>query len=363
LLAAVAVIFVSVCLLTSPETREEAPPEEELLWNLEMKVTDVTPTDLTVEFIQHGEFPGSEGAVLRYGNGYILQVNRGGEWVDVEILSHEESTTWNLVAFPIDLNGTSICYVNWSLRHGQLPTGHYRIGKAVTLFRAAGDYDEQTFHAEFIVYEDTAWEMDLTGEEYLEMCRDAVAEFQSRENYHVRETLVRWISDRDAGREYAAYWRCGDDWARQFYIPVTEEMFSHLCYQGGFFSRYQQEDGSGTWKAANGTDCGTYSEPWLSRLDWDAQKIAFRHVEQVGELLHIYATVYAAPEFKGYEDAEQYDMGFFFDKDGNLHTAMMGYLEGDVQMISDLRIENTLEANIREKLDQIAADRFAETAE
>ena len=42
LLAVIAVIFVSVCLLTSPEAKEEAQ-EEDLKWNLEMKATDVTP--------------------------------------------------------------------------------------------------------------------------------------------------------------------------------------------------------------------------------------------------------------------------------------------------------------------------------
>ena len=135
LAAVIAVAFVAVCLLTSPG--EEQPPEEPDTnpWNLEMQVSDVTPGGLTVKFIQSGEFPGCENAVLQYGNAYTLEVNRDGQWVDVEIIPNTESATYNLVVFPMVLNATTDCHVNWELRHGKLPTGHYRIAMPVTLFR------------------------------------------------------------------------------------------------------------------------------------------------------------------------------------------------------------------------------------
>ena len=360
LLAVIAVIFVSVCLLTSPKNQEEAPPEEELSWNLKMKVSDVTSTGLTVEFIQQGPFKGYDRAELQFGSHYTLQRQENGQWVDVEMLPQEHDIGWTMEAYIIKRDDTTRQHIDWEWLYGALPTGHYRIGKTVSLFRSAGNYDEQIFYAEFVVFEDSAWNMEKTGEEYLEMCRNAVAEFQSRENYHVTEILVYYTNNRETGREHASYWHHGDDWAWQFYAARTEETRTNLYYQGDYCIRVQKENEVPRWDLFGDTDYGRCSEPWLSRLDWDAQQITFVHVEQVGDLLHIFLTVHAAPEFDGYENVTAYTVGFFFDQSGNLHTAIMGGLDGVVHMMSDLRIQTTQDNNIREKLDMIAAERFAE---
>lgn len=41
--------------------------------------------------------------------------------------------------------------VSWETLYGSLPTGHYRIGKEITDFRAGGDYDKYNCYAEFTV--------------------------------------------------------------------------------------------------------------------------------------------------------------------------------------------------------------------
>ena len=354
LLAVIAVIFVSVCLLTSPENREEAPPEEELLWNLEMKVTDVTPTGLTVEFVQQGPFKGYDRAELQYGSHYFLQRQENGQWADVEMLPQEYDVAWTMEAYIIKRDNTTRQKIAWEWLYGQLPTGHYRIGKTVTLFRNAGDADEQTLYAEFVVFEDSAWNMEMTGEEYLALCRSAVEAFQEQECCHISETLVYSINEKENARDYCTYWRAGENWLRDSQAAKLRENTDVLYYAGDLYLRRNAE---ANWTKADGG--AGYDRVWLEMFNWDAQQIVFTHAEQVKDVLHVFVTVKATPPMLGWDDVDEYMLGFFFDTDGNLQSALMGCTRGKIGVMFDLRMNPTTAQSIRTKLEQTGEECLA----
>lgn len=353
LIAVIAVIFVAVCLLTSPAKDETPESAADNAWNLEMKVANVSPSGAQVQFIQTGIFPGSDRAQLMYGTEYTLERQVDGQWVEVEKLPQENAIGWATVAYLIEWNSTNAHNVNWEWLYGALPTGHYRIGKTVTLDYTLDEDENQTFYAEFVVFEDSAWNMEKTGEEYLAMCRDAVAEFQSRESYHISETLVYSINEKEDSRDYCAYWRDGKDWMRESYATKKRENTDVLYYEGELYLRRQAEAG---WSKIDGG--AGYDRVWLEWLNWDAQQIVFTHAEPVEDMLHVFVTVKATPPTVGWEDVEEYMLGFFFDRSGRMTSALMGCSREEIGFMSDLRFENTPEANIREKLDAMAAERF-----
>lgn len=195
--------------------------------------------------------------------------------------------------------------------------------------------------------------MQLTGEEYLAMCRDAVAEFQSRESYHVSETLVYSWMEKEEDRDYCAHWRDGNDRLTECYATKRRENTDVLYYEGELYLRENAQAG---WTKLEGGP--GYDRIWLETLDWDAQQIVFTHAEPVKDMLHIFVTVKAAPPISGWEDVEEYMLGFFFDRSGRMTSALMGCTRDGIGIMSDLRMETTPEANIREKLDRMAAERF-----
>ena len=361
LLAVAAVIFVSVCLLTSPENKEEAPPEEELRWNLEMQVTDVTPSGATVEFIQQGDFPDRGAATLQFGTHYTLERLENGQWAEVEMLPQEYDVAWTMEAYMIEIGKTATRRENWEWLYGELPAGHYRIGKDVDLFRTTGDWDSEMFYAEFDIAqtepEQPAWTMDMTEEEYLAMCRDAVAEIQSREQFHISETLVYYKNDNEDSRSNVTFWRDGKNWLRESYVTRMRENRNMLYYDGMMYMQWQKEGEEAAWNLVDSSDGDLKGMTWLHWLRWDSQSVTFEAAEEKEEELLISVIVEGTPPTLGWDDVQEYNVQFVFDKVGNMNRATMTAYRGNIKVIDELTIETTMFSIIHNKLENVAAQR------
>ena len=320
LLAVVAVVFVSVCLLTSPEGQENEPPEE-VSWNLEMKVTDVTPSGARVEFIQSGPFWGYDRAELKFGTYYSLEKWTGENWEPVEIQYQENDIGWTTQAFLINRNDTTSQQVNWAWLYGELPPGRYMIGKSVDLFRGTGDSEIKMFWAEFTIEEPepTAWSPDMTEEEYLDWCRNAVAELQSRNQFHISETLAYFRGETEDSRSNVTFWRDGENWLRQSYVTRMRENRNYLFYYDGSYLQRQKEGDEAVWDMSDGACVGVDGNPWLWLLRWDNQPVVFEGTVQEGEERKVSVTVHATPPTVGWDEIQEYNILFFFDKNGNLY--------------------------------------------
>jgi hypothetical protein len=96
-----------------------------------------------------------------------------------------------------------------------------------------------------------------------------------------------------------------------------------------------------------------YCEPWLCRLDWDKETIAFEGTVMEGDELKVCVTVHRTPHELGLNDALEYQVLFYFDSQCKLIRAIMGAEQNGTRAISDLTIENTLASNIHNKLETI----------
>lgn len=135
---------------------EDASPEEDALCGypraennlgVQLSVTNVTPTGLTLICNQSGGEPTGE---LQTGMTYFLEQEVDGAWQTVEPV---DSMDWDDVALIIEKDGKTEWNIGWSLLYGELPAGKYRIGKEIMDFRAANDYDICTSYAEFEIIE------------------------------------------------------------------------------------------------------------------------------------------------------------------------------------------------------------------
>ena len=92
---------------------------------------DVTPNGLTLVCTQSGGTPTGE---LHTGSPFWLEVYSEGNWFPVK--DDMEDVLWTMEAWSIPRNKRVEWNVSWEPLYGSLPTGHYRIGKEITDFRA-----------------------------------------------------------------------------------------------------------------------------------------------------------------------------------------------------------------------------------
>ena len=119
-------------------------------WGLTLTAGSPSPTGVLLHFIQAGGAPTGE---LHYGSRYWLEREKDeGGWTKVpNILEPGVNLFWTDEAYSIPMDGQTSQEEDWSWLYGELPPGRYRIGKEVTDFRKAGDYDKRTYYAEFFV--------------------------------------------------------------------------------------------------------------------------------------------------------------------------------------------------------------------
>ncbi len=94
---------------------------------VQMRVTNVTPTGLTVHFEQYDKRDCGE---LIYGDGYYLQVQNGSDWEDVPAVI--ENWGFNDIAYTLQPEGKAEQQIDWEWLYGTLSPGTYRITKILT---------------------------------------------------------------------------------------------------------------------------------------------------------------------------------------------------------------------------------------
>ena len=360
LLAVAAILFVSVCLLTSPENQVEEP-EEETKWNLEMEVSNVSPSGATVNFIQNGPFAGYDQAELQFGSDYSLEKWTGDNWEPVEMLPQEYDVAWTMEAYIINRNGTTAQHIDWAWLYGELPPGRYMLGKSVDLFRGTGDSEINMFWAEFVIEEPKQlrpiWDENMMEEDYLAICRDAVAELQSREQCHISETLAYFRGETEDSRNYIAFWKDGENWLRESYVTQMRENRNLLFYDGLLHIQRQKEGEEAVWDLVDAAKPEQHGMNWLHWLRLEERDVIFDAAGPVEDEFRVSVRVCDTPPALGWDDIQEFDLLFIFDEAGNLTRVIMGAVRGNLKVIDDMKIETTLAGNIHSKMEQFAAQR------
>lgn len=118
--------------------------ESENDWGIELNVSHLTASGLTIECTQSGGNPSGE---LQTGSYYVVERKTDEGWESVDYLI--ENVGWTEEAWTIPKEETVKWEVDWEWLYGKLPEGHYRIGKEIMDFRGTGDYDIVLLYAEF----------------------------------------------------------------------------------------------------------------------------------------------------------------------------------------------------------------------
>ena len=114
-------------------------------WGISICAEDVTPKGMTLKIMQSG---GNPSGNLETGVGYSLTMHSDGEWQPVET---KAPVIWTLVAYDIKKNDITEMKVDWQNTYGTLKPGDYCLKKEIMDFRAAGDYDTETYEVYFTI--------------------------------------------------------------------------------------------------------------------------------------------------------------------------------------------------------------------
>ena len=138
---------------TVPATSVAAEVLDHADWGVSLKPDRVSPIGATALFVYSGTVPGEEGAELTYGDFLSLDVMTDGCWVPCEELAGFDYFVGDS-SYPV-VDGYGMVH-EWPERFGELPDGHYRLGKQVTLIRADGSSESRMVYGEFQI-PDSIW--------------------------------------------------------------------------------------------------------------------------------------------------------------------------------------------------------------
>jgi len=117
-------------------------PADEADWGVSIQPERVSRTGATATFVWHTS-PDTE---LTYGDFLALERYENGSWVPVEEQPGFEYFVSDS-SYPV-VNGYGMVH-EWGIRFGELPDGHYRMGKRVTQTEADGTKVERIIYGEF----------------------------------------------------------------------------------------------------------------------------------------------------------------------------------------------------------------------
>ena len=127
------------------------PPEFmifEETWGITLTAEKITSTSAIIKCMQSAGEPTGE---LHTGSWYILENwTQENGWKEMPYVIDGE-IGWTQEAWIIPMNDSCEWEINWEWLYGKLPIGKYRIGKEITDFRAAGDYDKAVYFVEFTI--------------------------------------------------------------------------------------------------------------------------------------------------------------------------------------------------------------------
>ena len=133
------------------------PADENTTLGVSVTIEEFSPTGITLLFRQKET---SNGYVLYGGNDYFLQRKTGDDgWED---LPTRENPTFAEGSY--DLLNIRRHKIDWEWLYGTLPTGHYRIGKRVSLNEGGIRYNAGTVYAEFEIDSSQSTPLTITAE-------------------------------------------------------------------------------------------------------------------------------------------------------------------------------------------------------
>ena len=137
-------IAVSTAACTTGSTSGQPDPDTPTNdWGITLNLENVTCSGATIVCKQSGGVPTGR---LQTGSYYVItRLGPDNNWEPLR----EGETVWTMEAYSVNMGGTTEWKVNWEWLYGQLPDGHYRLGKGFMNFRGPGDYDEMMIYAEF----------------------------------------------------------------------------------------------------------------------------------------------------------------------------------------------------------------------
>lgn len=115
-------------------------------WGITLWAEDIRPTGMTLVIAQAG---GAPSGSLEYGSAFRLEAWKDGAWEPVPDLLG--GLSWTAEGHSVAMEEQVELKLSWKDLYGSLPAGRYRIAKEFIDFRGPGDYDKQTYHAEFEV--------------------------------------------------------------------------------------------------------------------------------------------------------------------------------------------------------------------
>jgi len=159
-------LILTICLLTDRDPSDSLTSEAETVespvshtvtpiattppelndWGVALKPDRVSRTGATALFVYGGTVPGEEDAELTYGDLLTLDRLENGAWVPVEELPGYSYFVGD-ASYPV-VDGYGMVH-EWPNRFGELPDGHYRMGKLLTLIRADGSTEERMVYGQF----------------------------------------------------------------------------------------------------------------------------------------------------------------------------------------------------------------------
>jgi hypothetical protein len=131
---------------SSPETA--LPVQETNSWGITLSLKGLTRTGATIVCTQSG---GTFTGELNTGSYFVLEQLTNQGWVEVPMKELEGELAWNMIAYIVTPSGTTEWPINWEWLYGELPDGHYRVGKEFMNLRSPGDYDKMMIYGEFSI--------------------------------------------------------------------------------------------------------------------------------------------------------------------------------------------------------------------
>ncbi len=203
--------------------------------------------------------------------------------------------------------------------------------------------------------EQTVTIADMTDEELSAWCKNAVAELQSRQQYHISETLTYYSCENEDSRSEVVFLRDGENWLRSSYVTRMGENRNYLYYNNSLYVQRQKEGEDADWTLlADSATIGS-DNPWLWLVQWDNQPVVFEASRQDGDENCVSFWVHGIPPALGWDDVQGYGIQLFFDKTGNMTRAVMTASRENIRVVDELKIETTSAADIHNELESFAS--------
>ena len=166
---------------TTPKAEPTTVFEEEVntVKGVSMELVEVTPTSAKLTILNTTDMN------IQYGADYDLQILLDGNWYSLSYII--DNAVFEAIGYMTQKNVPREVDIDWTIFHGVLEPGQYRIVKEVMDFRGTGDYTEYNLAVEFMITETGSYITNVVNE-------DAIFSFQDDE-YDLSDKHVNAVID------------------------------------------------------------------------------------------------------------------------------------------------------------------------